>query len=155
MYDRGHCDVLRAEALTDAHLPAGAHDGSCGRRLRYDARFRHYRTVEVIVDAHLQANGSRFTPGIGLAHTAKVRDLHFGAVNGEVHGGERRDHGNHHQQHQHQRELEEAKDHASAYSMVKVIFAVFSSIAETEQYFSFESRTASSMLLWFTVPATR
>src|SRR6202041_1959626 len=121
-----------------------AYDGSCCRRLCDDARFRHYRTVEVILDAHLQANRSRLAPCIGLGHPAKIRDLYFGAVNGEVHGGERRDHGDHHQEHQHQRELEEAKDHSDAYSMVKVILAVFSSIAETEQYFSLESRTASS-----------
>ena len=36
-----------------------------------------------------------------------------------------------------------------------VIFAVFSSMAETEQYFSFESRTASSTALRETLPPMR
>jgi len=43
----------------------------------------------------------------------------------------------------------------SVYSISNLIFAVFSSIAETEQYFSFERRTASSMALWETLPPTR
>ena len=116
-------------------------------RLGHDARFRHHCAVEVVVDAHLQAIGGGLAPGFRLGHPAEVRNFHLSAMDGEVHGRQRRHHGDHHQQHQHQRELEEPEDHASAYSMVKVIFAVFSSIAETEQYFSFESRTASSMLL--------
>ena len=41
-----------------------------------------------------------------------------------------------------------------AYSIVTVIFAVFSSIADTEQYFSFESLTASSIDFFETLPFT-
>ena len=40
-------------------------------------------------------------------------------------------------------------------SMVWVIFAVFSSMADTEQYFSFESFTASRMAFCDTGPRTR
>ena len=40
----------------------------------------------------------------------------------------------------------------AACSIVYVIFAVFSSMAETEQYFSFDNRTASSMLFFDTWP---
>ena len=43
----------------------------------------------------------------------------------------------------------------SRYSMAVVIFAVFSSSAETEQYFSFDKRTASSTALGETFPPTR
>ena len=42
----------------------------------------------------------------------------------------------------------------SAYSIVAVIFALFSSMAETEQYFSFESFTASSIAFLDTFPFT-
>jgi len=42
-----------------------------------------------------------------------------------------------------------------AYSIAVVIRAVFLSMAETEQYFSSESRTASSMALCSTGPLTR
>ena len=45
--------------------------------------------------------------------------------------------------------------YASKYSISAVIFAVFSSMAETEQYFSFERRTASSTALRDTLPPTR
>jgi hypothetical protein len=51
--------------------------------------------------------------------------------------------------------FETTADYASRYSMWAVIFAVFSSMADTEQYFSFESRTASSTDLWDTLPPTR
>ena len=44
---------------------------------------------------------------------------------------------------------------ASAYSISAVILAVFSSMAETEQYFSFDRRTASSMAFRATLPPTR
>ena len=43
----------------------------------------------------------------------------------------------------------------SAYSIARLIFAVFCSMAETEQYFSSDSRTASSTALWDTLPPTR
>jgi hypothetical protein len=43
----------------------------------------------------------------------------------------------------------------SKYSMAVVIFAVFSTIAETEQYFSCDRRTASSTALGETFPPTR
>lgn len=42
----------------------------------------------------------------------------------------------------------------SAYSISLVIFAVFCSMAETEQYFSFERRTASSTAFFATLPLT-
>ena len=42
----------------------------------------------------------------------------------------------------------------SAYSIVALIFALFSSMAETEQYFSFESLTASSIAFFETLPLT-
>src|SRR5256885_937454 len=41
------------------------------------------------------------------------------------------------------------------YSICTSIFAVFSSMAETEQYFSWERRTASSIALGETLPPTR
>jgi hypothetical protein len=41
------------------------------------------------------------------------------------------------------------------YSITNVTFAVFCSMAETEQYFSLESRTASSMAFFDTAPPTR
>jgi|HubBroStandDraft_6_1064221.scaffolds.fasta_scaffold00018_47 hypothetical protein len=44
---------------------------------------------------------------------------------------------------------------ASRYSIAVVIFAVFSSMAETEQYFSLERRTASSTALRDTLPPRR
>lgn len=40
-------------------------------------------------------------------------------------------------------------------SIATVIFAVFASMAETEQYFSFDNWTASSMALVDTLPPTR
>jgi len=43
----------------------------------------------------------------------------------------------------------------SIYSIVAVIFAVFSSIADTEQYFSLESLTASSIAFCDILPLTR
>jgi hypothetical protein len=43
----------------------------------------------------------------------------------------------------------------SLYSMWNVIFAVFCNMAATEQYFSSESRTASSIALCETFPPTR
>ena len=43
----------------------------------------------------------------------------------------------------------------SIYSIVAVIFAVFSSIAETEQYFCLESLTASSIAFCDILPLTR
>ena len=45
--------------------------------------------------------------------------------------------------------------YASAYSITVVIFAVLSSMAETEQYFSFERWTASSTALRDTLPPMR
>ena len=42
----------------------------------------------------------------------------------------------------------------SAYSIAAVIFALFSSMAETEQYFSFDSFTASSIAFFETLPLT-
>jgi hypothetical protein len=45
--------------------------------------------------------------------------------------------------------------HSGCNSISVVIFAVFDSICETEQYFSCESRTASSTALRETFPATR
>ena len=42
----------------------------------------------------------------------------------------------------------------SSSSISEVIFEVFSSMAETEQYFSFDSRTASSTDLRATLPPT-
>ena len=43
---------------------------------------------------------------------------------------------------------------APRYSISKCILAVFCSMAETEQYFSFESRTASSTAFFCTLPPT-
>src|SRR5580704_9398434 len=45
--------------------------------------------------------------------------------------------------------------HQSSYTISKVILALFSSMAETEQYFSLESRTASSTAFCETLPPTR
>jgi hypothetical protein len=41
-----------------------------------------------------------------------------------------------------------------SYSIANVIAAVFSSMADTEQYFSFERRTASSIAFFVTLPRT-
>ena len=52
------------------------------------------------------------------------------------------------------RSMSQSALHSSKYSIAIVIFAVFCSMAETEQYLSFESRTASSTALCDTLPAT-
>ncbi len=155
--------TLRSEAVGDADSPFTADTGTGCGGLGKNVAERRGGTVKMLIDGNGQVRVDSFARGLGNIESAEIRHVDFCAVNGEMHSGNSGDERDEEQQQGDQNKLEEAKDQApysrvtgsSAYSIMKSIFAVFSSMAETEQYLVLERCTASSTLFGFTLPVTR
>ena len=85
--------ALWSEALDKAHMPLAANDGSRRGRLADDMSCGNVDTVEVVINAEIEAQRRSFVGGLGYGESFEAGDGDFRSVDGEVHGGDGREHG--------------------------------------------------------------
>ena len=99
-YGVRHIDLLRAQALRDAHAPFAAYYRSRLRRLREDVPGGHVARVIAVIHIKIQPHSGGLAARLFHGHSLERGHLHLSAVDGEVHGGDGRQQPYGRQQHQ-------------------------------------------------------
>lgn len=92
----GNGDALRAEALGDADVPLLTDFGAGRGRLPEDATGGNGGAVEAVLQVEIEAFAQGAVAGFGESETGKVGHCNFSAVDGQPHGGQRREQRNGH-----------------------------------------------------------